>query len=109
MIAITFALRTESSGLAAQLRDGKIDNQQIEIVHTGVGRKMCELKMQEFLRGTRPDLLISAGFAGGVTEELRVGDLVLAENFSDPQLLAAAHQSLSDQNVRTIRLFTADS
>jgi adenosylhomocysteine nucleosidase len=109
MIAITFALRAESSGLTAQLRDGKIDNQKIEIVHTGVGRKACERKMEEFLNATRPDLLISAGFAGGVTEDLRAGDLILAENFSDRQLLSTAQQALVAQKVRTITLFTAES
>jgi adenosylhomocysteine nucleosidase len=109
MIAITFALRTESIGLTAQLRNGKIDNQQIEIVHTGVGRKACQRKMAEFLSGPRPDLLISAGFAGGVTEDLRAGDLILAENFSDRQLLSTAQRALAAQKVRTITLFTAES
>jgi adenosylhomocysteine nucleosidase len=109
MIAITFALRSESSGLTAELRGGKIDNKQIEIVYVGVGRKACERKMEEFLSATRPDLLISAGFAGGVTEDLRAGDLVLAENFSDRQLLSTAQRALAAQKVRTISLLTSES
>ena len=33
MIAITFALRTESSGLTAHLRAGKIDNKPVSYTH----------------------------------------------------------------------------
>lgn len=109
MIAITFALRAESSGLTAQLPDRKIDNQKIEIVHTGVGRKACERRIEKFLSVNRPDFLISAGFAGGVTEDLWAGDLILAENFSDPELLSIAQRVLAAQPARTINLFTAES
>jgi nucleoside phosphorylase len=106
MIAITFALSTESSALRKQLRDGKIDNQQVEIVHTGVGQASCERKIGDFLGANRPELLISSGFAGAVTDKLRAGDLILAENFCDSNLLPIAQQSLQQQNVRTIKLFT---
>jgi len=108
MIAITFALRAESSRLTTQLRAAKID-QQIVLVHTGVGQKHCQIKIEEYLKNSRPDYLISSGFAGGVTEDLRAGDLVLAENFSDRQLLSTAERVLAGQKVRTITLFTAES
>ena len=49
MIAVSFALPTESSDLVGLLRDrksdeeeiirGKIDNKEVAIFHTGVGRK----------------------------------------------------------------------
>ena len=35
-------------------------------------------------------MLISSGFAGGTDPSLGTGDLFLAENYSDPQLLALA-------------------
>ena len=83
MIAITFALPAESSGLVGLMRKkkrasssggkivyGKIDNQSIAILHTGVGRKSCERKIDSFLRTERPRCLISSGFAGAA----QVGD-----------------------------------
>jgi nucleoside phosphorylase len=122
MIAVTFALPAESSGLVARLRDmevtrsgnseiirGKVDDHSVVILHTGVGRKSCEEKIDDFLETERPALLIGAGFAGSVRAELPVGDLILAENFSDPQLLREAQQILRNQNVRTARLFTSSA
>jgi nucleoside phosphorylase len=107
MIAITFALRAESTQLAAQLREKKINDRRIVIWHTGVGQKHCLPRMNEFLQSERPDFLISSGFAGGVREDLQVGDLVLAENFSDRQLLAKAEQILAGGKVRAVKIFTS--
>jgi len=120
MIAITFALPAESSGLVGLLREkkrasssggkmiyGKIDNQSVAILHTGVGRKSCEPKIDNFLRAEQPRCLISSGFAGAVREDFQVGDLMVAENLSDRELLSAAQRILADGNVRTAKLFTS--
>ena len=109
MIAITFALPTESAGLTAQLHREKIDSQQVMIVHTGVGQRRCEEKIDQTLKAVRPDLLISSGFAGGAREDLRVGDLILAENFSDQALVSSARQILNNQIVHVGSLFTSKS
>lgn len=120
MIAITFALPAESSGFVALLRDkrramsrggeiiyGAINQQPITIFHTGIGQKACQSKIDNFLRIEHPDVWISSGFAGSVGEDLRVGDLLLAENFSDRELLAAAQRLLADRSARTAKLFTS--
>jgi adenosylhomocysteine nucleosidase len=107
MIAITFALRVESAGFAAQLRKEKIDDRQIMIWHTSAGQKHCQLSMNQFLEAKRPDFLISSGFAGGVREDLRVGDLILAENFADRELLANAQQILTGYKVQAVKIFTS--
>ena len=127
MIGITFALRSESSDLVLRLRDvrreenllmGRIDppspnrqsgNQQVAIVHTGVGAKNCNERLEALLHKARPRLVISSGFAGAVSEQLRVGDLILAENFSDPGLLASAARILSERQPRSVKLFTSTS
>ena len=122
MIAVTFALPAESSGLVACLRDtevtrsgnreiirGKIASHSVVILHTGVGRKSCEERIDDFLEMERPALLIGAGFAGSVREVLPVGSLILAENFSDPQLLREAQEILRNQDVRIARLFTSSA
>ncbi|HEV2966195.1 MAG TPA: hypothetical protein VGW97_04710 [Chthoniobacterales bacterium] len=118
MIAITFALPTESSGLRRQLRNarrfgdmvsGKIGEHAVTVLHTGVGAKNCNERVEALLHKVRPRLVISSGFAGAIVEDLNVGDLLLAENFSDRQLLSAAEQILRDRSPRVAKLFTSTS
>ncbi|MEP6602400.1 MAG: hypothetical protein ABJB69_00465 [Spartobacteria bacterium] len=104
MIAITFALPAESSGLVRLLRD----NREVAIVHTGVGAKMCRRKIDNYLREAKPRLMLSSGFAGGVSENLEPGDLFLAENYSDADLLASA-KALLGNRARVGKLFSAAS
>ena len=95
MIAVTFALPAESSGFLRRLNNksrsarngiqtvhGKIDNREVAVLHTGVGEKACRHRLPKFLQDQQFDCLISAGFAGALNDELRVGDLLLARNFS---------------------------
>jgi len=95
MIAITFALPAESQEFLRSLGSrsrgdrngiltirGRIDDRTIEVLHTGVGEKVCRERLGKFLQDQKFDCLISAGFAGALNDDLRVGDLLLAENFS---------------------------
>ena len=95
MIAVTFALPAESSEFLSRLKDksradrngirvirGKIDDRDIEILHTGVGEKVCRQRVEKFLQDHQFDLLITTGFAGALNDELQPGDLLLAKNFS---------------------------
>ncbi len=105
VIAVTFALPAESSEFLRRLSNksradrngvriirGNLDDRDIEILHTGVGEKVCRQRLGKFFSATgrirrgeqdqQFDLLISAGFAGALNEELRAGDLFLAKNFS---------------------------
>jgi adenosylhomocysteine nucleosidase len=95
MIAVTFALPAESSEFLRRLRDrtgierngvrivrGKIDGRMTEVLHTGVGEKVCRQRVERFLQDQQFDLLISTGFAGALSDDLKVGDLLLAKNFS---------------------------
>jgi adenosylhomocysteine nucleosidase len=118
MIGITFAVRSESSELISRLRErqrrdnlvsGKIDEREVTIVHTGVGAKYCNERLEILLHKTRPKLVISSGFAGAVSDELEVGDLILAENFSDPELIATAVRVLASRQPRREKLFTSTS
>ena len=118
MIGITFALPWESSYLVRQLRYaedvgnlliGKIDKREVAIVHTGVGSKNCNARLEILLHKARPDFVITSGFAGAVSEDLHVGDLILAENFSNPTLLGLAREILRERHARAVRLFTSPS
>jgi nucleoside phosphorylase len=99
MIAVTFALPAESSEFLRHLHNqsridrsgirtirGKINDRAVEVLHTGVGEKACRQRVAKFLQDQRFDLLISTGFAGALNDQLKVGDLLLAKNFSTIEL-----------------------
>jgi adenosylhomocysteine nucleosidase len=109
MIAIAFALRAESSDFVPLLtkpityaRDGvesirgQMHGRSVAVFHTGVGEKKCRAHIANFLRQSQPKYLISSGFAGALDPELKIGDLVLSENFSSPELLSSLHLDCAD-------------
>ncbi|MDQ3546363.1 MAG: hypothetical protein M3429_07590 [Verrucomicrobiota bacterium] len=102
MIAVTFALAHESADFRRLLADR---TREVAILHTGVGEKICRQRIAPFLDSQPFDFVISSGFAGGVDPSLGVGDLLLAENFSDPALLARIRRLLPAQ---VVRLATVD-
>ncbi|MEN3368091.1 MAG: adenosylhomocysteine nucleosidase [Verrucomicrobiota bacterium] len=120
MIAITFALSAESSDLTSLLEKpalhsregvesirGRLHGKSVAVIHTGVGRKICCERMEVLLRRERFEYLISAGFAGALEKDLRVGDLLIAENFSSPVLLRSPHLDLADDGLFLGKLLTA--
>src|SRR5258708_6532104 len=120
MIAITFALPAESSGLMRRMADrrtvqrggltiqaGRVGGREVEILHTGVGEKASRDRMQQYLSAVTPALLISSGFAGAARSNYRVGDLVIAQNFSDSELMAVARRKLREQNIHVVRLLSS--
>ena len=99
MIAVTFALPAESSAFIRFLRhrkrqkegalsiiSGNIGHRPIQVLHTGVGETVSRQRLTRFLQDRPFDLLISAGFAGSLKNDLRPGDLLLAKNFSTSPL-----------------------
>ena len=118
MIGITFALPAESSGLVRQLRQvetvdglllGQIGDRDVAVVHTGVGSENCNERLEILLHKARPQFVITSGFAGAINQHLQIGDLILAENFSDPSLLGLAREILRDRKAAPIKLFTSSS
>ena len=49
-------------------------------------KKVCRQRLGKFLQDQQFDCLISAGFAGALDNDLKIGDLFLAENFSTVHL-----------------------
>ncbi len=118
MIAVTFALPAESREFLRCLSNksqidhndirvirGKIDHRTIEVLHTGVGEKVCRQRAGKFLHDREFDCLISAGFAGALNDQLQVGDLLLAENFSTVDL-SEARFSLPSWPIHIAHLLT---
>src|SRR6266481_4211292 len=119
MIAVTFALPAESSEFLSRLRNksradrngvriirGNINNCAIEVLHTGVGERICRQRLGKFLENQQFDFLISTGFAGALNDELQIGDLLLAKNFSTVDL-NEKRSSVSRLPIHMADLFTA--
>lgn len=116
MIAVTFALATESREFLRRLGNksrakrngisivrGTIGHRSIEVIHTGVGEHICRRRIGKFLENQQFDFLISAGFAGSLNHELQVNDLLVAKNFSTVDL---KHASLSNVSIYAANMLT---
>ncbi len=117
MIAVTFALPAESSEFLRRLDNklctgrnairiirGTLDDREIEVLHTGVGEKVCRERVEKFLKNQQFEFLISAGFAGALNDQLHPGDLLLARNFSTVDL--TERQSFSSLPIHQADLLT---
>jgi adenosylhomocysteine nucleosidase len=117
-IAVTFALPAESSEFLRRLGNkeradrnrlrivqGTIGDRTIEVLHTGVGEKICRERIGNFVRDQQFDLLISAGFAGALNHELQINDVLVAKNFSTIDL-KQAHSLFSPLVIHPIDLLT---
>jgi adenosylhomocysteine nucleosidase len=95
MIAVTFALTSESSAFLSLLQDttrraqaisGKLHGREVCVLHTGVGEASALRRVPDFLREQTPTVLLSSGFCGALREGWSVGDVLFAENFSSTRL-----------------------
>ena len=116
MIAVTFALPAESSNFIKLIKRpsregavvrGEFVGVEICVLHTGVGEQTTRRRMSEFLDRHSPDLLVSSGFAGALTNQLAIGDILLANNYSAPEELDKAQSLLSSSRTHVGALFTA--
>ena len=120
-IAVTFALPQESSEFLRRVRNksradrngirtirGDIEGREIEVLHTGVGEKVCRERVAKFLHGQQFELLISSGFAGALDDQLEPGDVLIAENFSTFDA-CKKHSSVSELRIRTGNLLTVSA
>lgn len=118
MIAVSFALESESSEFVRLLRDprkdrdahsitGVLGQRNVVVLHTGVGELVARGRIGKFLKSFTPQILISAGFAGGLTDSCQPGDVIIAKNFSAAQLYAAAKQLLPTASIATLKTMPA--
>lgn len=108
MIAVTFALPTESATFIKLLAANGISDADVRVVHTGVGKAACVPAIRQFLANHSPSVLVSSGFAGALSDELKVGDLVIAENYTTPERLERVRDALGT-SARTGVMATADA
>ena len=114
MIAFLGALREEVSGLQRQmgleevfagptchLYGGEHRGKDILLAQTGMGRQRAETATELVLERHSVTALISFGFAGALTEELEVGDLLICETLHcapGPTLEATGPRSYSSDD-----------
>ena len=112
-VIITFALPDESRPFVEDLSGrrrvkapglptfvGDLHGKMTAVVHTGVGDTAAgrdRLKGMLAAAETPVRWVLSAGYAGALRPGMAVGDLVLAENRSDPALAASARTLLADE------------
>jgi nucleoside phosphorylase len=66
------------------------------VTHTGIGTEAAAEAVTALLRAHTPTLLVAGGFAGALDPRLRVGDLVVATNYSQAVSLARAGERWAD-------------
>ena len=99
MIATVFAMDFESAGFrAAQFR-----RLLVSIWTLGVTGHRGAAALERMIEGSRPEVIVSAGFSGALQPGLSLGTIVIGENFSDPQLVRSLHSS---RDFRTGRIVT---
>jgi adenosylhomocysteine nucleosidase len=97
-VGIVFALPIESGGLCDLLEDavttqsptwtehvGNFVKRRVAIVETGVGAEAAARATEDFLEVQPVPWIISAGFAGGLREGVRRGEIVMADTVLDLQ------------------------
>jgi len=95
-VAFIFALSFESGGFVDLLSDvvttrchsfleytAQLNKQRIVVVDSGVGCDSARIAAEELITVHRPKWIISAGFAGGLQDELRCGHILMANKIVD--------------------------
>src|SRR5512137_1380100 len=63
--------------------EGSFAGQPVAILALGVGKECGRIAAEVTIRCYRPDLIISAGFGGGLQSSVKVGDIVLGTEALD--------------------------
>jgi len=95
-VGVVFALAVEAGGLEDLLagittirghgflaRRGKLNHRSVVAVRSGAGRDAAARAAEAVISGHRPQWVISAGFAGALTPQLKRHDLVMADSLVD--------------------------
>lgn len=69
---------------------GKIGNHNVILAKSGVGKVNAALNAQYIIDKYHPDYIINTGVAGGIAEELQVGDIVIGETLVQHDFDASA-------------------
>src|SRR5437773_6937701 len=96
MIAILVAVRQELKPILRRadtdlvvrqehldFHEGTLAGQPVALLALGIGKECARIAAEMTIRCYRPDLVISAGFGGGLTDDVRDGDIVIGTEALD--------------------------
>lgn len=104
-VAVCFALAEEAGAFE------KVNGDKVHVFLTGIGRENAEKAARKFLEAQMPSLLMTCGFAGGLTSELKIGDVIfeiLATSSAGNDLYAAIRTKLAGAGAKEAKIFCAD-
>ena len=91
-VGVVFALSIEAGGLIDRLsgvvstegagfvaREGGLHGRRVVLIEAGVGSEQAAQATQALILGHHPRWVISAGFAGGLVDNLAQGDILMAD------------------------------
>jgi adenosylhomocysteine nucleosidase len=91
-VGVVFALGVEAGAIEDRLkgvitirggkfaaRQGGFKGKGIVVVHGGIGQRNAASATELLIAGHRPRWVISAGFAGGLRDDVKVGDIVMPD------------------------------
>jgi len=97
-LGVVFALGIESGGFEDLLqgvattrgqgfvaREGGLKGQRVVVILAGAGRDNAARATEALIDGHRPRRVVSAGFAGALSPELRRSDILVADALLDPE------------------------
>ncbi len=101
MTVIAFPTEFEAQGLLLRMqnvsthndiegvpyRTGLVGDKEVCIVVTGMGPEQSQRRMAIFLAQFKTELFILAGFAGALTESVHRGQILVAKDYSNPDLI----------------------
>jgi adenosylhomocysteine nucleosidase len=65
------------------IKEGGLKGRRVVIIRSGAGRENAARAAEVLIAGHRPEILISAGFAGGLSPTLKRHDILLADSVID--------------------------
>ena len=83
---------------------GKWQGRNIVLVRTGVGRKRAQNATQQVIDKFNPEVIISMGYAGALTEVLNVGDLFVANTILSPESDSNSFEMDDPKNLKWLEL-----
>ena len=83
---------------------GKYQGRNIVLVRTGVGRKRAQNATQQVIDKFNPEVVISMGYAGALTEGLNVGDLFVASTILSPESDSTSFEMDDPKNLKWLEL-----
>ncbi len=78
-----------------------------EILHTGMGAGVAAAALRARISQSRPQKILSTGFAGALAADINAGDLILAENLSSAEWVKELHAMSRLNDIRIGTMFSA--